>query len=182
VSARLLIRPRLAALLLAPLLLWGCATTPKPADFPGERLSGRLSVQVARNTAGTPQGGSAAFDLQGTPEAGQLALSTPLGTLAAKAIWQPGKALLQRGDSETRYPDLDALTRELLGETVPVAALFDWLKGRPWPGAPSTPLDKGQAGFKQLGWTIDLARFKDGLLNAQRSEPTEVQLRARLDP
>lgn len=162
-------------------LLWGCASAPKPADFAGERLSGRLSVQVANNTAGTPQGGSASFELQGTPEAGQLELSTPLGTVAARARWQPGLALLQQADQETRYVDLDALTRELLGEAVPITALFDWLKGRPWPGAVSQPRDDGQPGFKQLGWTIDLSRFVDGLINARRLEPTEVSLRARLD-
>lgn len=176
-------RPRLLwSGLIATALLASCASAPKPADFAGDRLSGRLSVQVAHNSAGTPQGGSASFELQGTPEAGQLELSTPLGTVAARARWQPGLALLQRADEETRYADLDALTRDMLGEAVPVAALFDWLKGRPWPGAVSQPSDDGQPGFRQLGWTIDLGRFVEGLINARRLEPTEVRLRARLDP
>ena len=175
-------RGQLLLPLMTAALLWGCASTPKPADFSGDRLSGRLSVQVAHDTAGTPQGGSASFELQGGPEAGQLELSTPLGTMAARARWQPGLAVLQQADKETHFEDLDALTRELLGEAVPVAALFDWLKGRPWPGTASQPRDDGQPGFKQLGWTIDLSRFADGLINAQRMEPTEVSLRARLDP
>lgn len=175
-------RGQLLLPLISAALLWGCASAPKPAESAGERLSGRLSVQVAHNSAGTQQGGSASFELQGRPEAGQLELSTPLGTVAARARWQPGLAVLQQADKETRYADLDALTRELLGEAVPVTALFDWLKGRPWPGAASQPRADGQPGFKQLGWTIDLSRFVDGLINAQRLEPTEVSLRARLDP
>ncbi|MBT9455868.1 MAG: outer membrane lipoprotein LolB [Burkholderiaceae bacterium] len=169
-------------LLLLCASIWGCATPPKPAAFAGDRLSGRLSVQVAHNSGGTAQGGAAAFELQGMPEAGQLELSTPLGTLAARASWQPGQALLQRSDTETRYADLDALTRDLLGEAVPVAALFDWLKGRPWTGAASHPLIDGKPGFRQLGWTVDLSSYAEGLINARRKEPTEVTLRARLDP
>jgi outer membrane lipoprotein LolB len=170
----------LAALLAAA--LWGCASTPKPADYAGLRLSGRLSVQVAHDTAGTPLGGAASFDLQGSPEAGQLELSTPLGTMAARARWQPGLAVLQQSDKELRYEDMDALTRDLLGEAVPVAALFDWLRGRPWSGAASRPRADGLAGFEQLGWTIDLAAIKERLIKAQRLRPTEVHLRARLDP
>jgi outer membrane lipoprotein LolB len=34
---------------------------------------------------------------------------------------------------ESTFTDLDALTRQALGESVPVSALFDWLQGRPWP-------------------------------------------------
>lgn len=168
--------------MLATALLWGCASMPRPADYAGLRLSGRLSVQVAHDTAGTPQGGAASFDLQGSPQAGQLELSTPLGTMAARARWQPGLAVLQQSDKETRYEDMDALTRELLGEAVPVAALFDWLRGRPWPGAVSHSRADGQPGFEQLGWTIDLAGLKERLIKAQRLHPTEVKLRARLDP
>lgn len=178
-------RPAIArplGLLLLCASLWGCATAPKPAAFAGDRLSGRLSVLVAHNSNGTAQGGAAAFELQGTAEAGRLELSTPLGTLAARATWQPGQALLLRSDTETRYADLDALTRDLLGEAVPVAALFDWLKGRPWTGAHSLPLIDGKPGFRQLGWTVDLSSYAEGLINAQRKEPTEVTLRARLDP
>lgn len=168
--------------LLAAALLWGCASPPRPADYAGLRLSGRLSVQVAHDTAGTPQGGAASFDLQGSPETGQLELSTPLGTMAARARWQPGLAVLQQADKEMRYEDMDALTRELLGEAVPVGALFDWLRGRPWPGAASQSRADGLPGFEQLGWTIDLSAIKDRLIKAQRLRPTEVNLRARLDP
>jgi hypothetical protein len=57
-----------------------------------------------------------------------------------------------------RFADLDALTREVLGESVPLEAWFDWLHGRPWPGAASTP-EPGGAGFGQLGWAVDLSRF-----------------------
>lgn len=167
--------------LLASALLWGCASTPRPVEYAGQRLSGRLSVQVVHDTAGTPQGGSASFELLGSPETGQLELSTALGTMAARARWEPGLAVLQQADKEVRYENMDALTRDLLGEAVPVAALFDWLRGRPWPGAASQPRADGQPGFEQLGWSVDLVAFNERLLKAQRLLPTEVKLRARLD-
>ena len=50
----------------------------------------------------------------------------------------------------------------------PLAALIDWLRGRPWPAAPSYAND---AGFQQLGWQIDLRRYEEGALVAERASP-----------
>ena len=130
---------RALAALLGAALLAGCAQLPKNQPTPPalDKLSGRLSVTVAATSQQRSTGGSAGFELTGGPEAGQLTLTSPLGTLAALARWQPGEAVLQTPEQERRFADLDALTRELLGEAVPVAALFDWLRGRPWPQAPA---------------------------------------------
>jgi outer membrane lipoprotein LolB len=178
---------RLAVFLLlsaASLLMGGCASlSPKPANVMAEgdvRLSGRLSVQVA-GSSGRASGGNAGFELLGNPRAGTLELSTPLGSLVARATWGPAEATLQTPEAERSFADLDALTRELLGEAVPVAALFDWLRGRPWPQVPSQPLVEGQ-GFSQLGWQIDLARLQDGLIVATRAAEPMVTLRARVEP
>lgn len=173
----------LAGLALA-LLLSACANlTPLPALKTSDgdvRLSGRLSVQVAGGQGGTAQGGNALFDLTGSPAAGQLELSTPLGSLLARARWSGTEVLLQTPNEERRFETLDALTRELLGEAIPVTALFDWLHGRPWPQVPSTPLT-GSAGFLQLGWEIDLSQFDEGLVLAKRPAEPAVTLRARLE-
>lgn len=174
---------RLAGLALAALLLSGCAGLQReaaPSAVQGDlRLSGRLSVQVS----GRKDGGNAAFELLGSPDSGRLELSTPLGSLVARARWSRAEVLLQTPQEERRYEDLDALTREMLGEAVPVAALFDWLRGRPWPKTQSQPLDAPAQGFAQLGWQIDLSRFdKDGLIVATRPAEPAVTLRARLDP
>lgn len=166
----------------ASLLLGGCASlSPKPANVMAEgdvRLSGRLSVQVA-GSSGRASGGNAGFELLGNPRAGTLELSTPLGSLVARATWGPSEATLQTPEAERSFADLDALTRELLGEAVPVAALFDWLRGRPWPQVPSQPLADG---FEQLGWRIDLTRLQDGLIVATRAAEPAVTLRARIEP
>lgn len=172
---------RAAAAICLAALLSACAglqpETPPPPDDAGLRLSGRLSVQVQGRG-----GDSASFELLGSAAAGRLELSTPLGSLMARARWSPGEVLLQTPGEERRYEDLDALTREMLGEPVPVAALFDWLRGRPWPESPSEPLPEPARGFAQLGWQIDLSRFDEGLLLARRNAEPVVQLRARLAP
>lgn len=170
-----------AALFLAAVLLSGCASVvrqPPPVVAEGDvALSGRLSVTVAGG-AGKATGGAAGFQLSGNPAAGQLDLISPLGTLAARASWGAGAVSLQTPEDERRFEDLDALTRELLGEAIPVAALFDWLSGKPWPQAASVTTPQG---FEQLGWQIDLARFSEGLIVAVRRADPVVTLRARLD-
>jgi len=172
---------RRVAFFLAAVLLGGCASVtrqPPPVVANGEvQLSGRLSVTVAGG-AGKATGGAAGFQLSGSPAAGQLELLSPLGTLAARATWGAGAVSLQTPEEERRFDDLDALTRELLGEPVPVAALFDWLSGKPWPQAASVATPQG---FEQLGWQIDLGKFSEGLIVAIRSADPMVTLRARLD-
>ncbi|MBY0234612.1 MAG: outer membrane lipoprotein LolB [Burkholderiaceae bacterium] len=190
----------MAALLVAGLSggLIGCAGLPaKPVVVRAEgdvHLTGRLSIQVSSSTA-RPTGGNVGFDLSGNPAAGQLELSTPLGSLVARATWGAGEVKLQTPEGERQFTDLDELSRELLGEAIPVAALFDWLQGRPWPQMSSRPLAQEQAGFEQLGWRIDLSGFdaagKQGVItaakganagaNANSSEPI-VTLRARVEP
>lgn len=166
---------RVAALLLA-LALAGCAQLPRePAPVEQSRLSGRLSVTIAGDVHHRGTGGAASFELFGGPEAGRLELTSPLGTLVARANWQPGLAVLNTPDGERRFDTLDALTREMLGEPVPVAALFDWLKAQPWPAAPH---QKTAAGFEQLGWRIEP---KLPALVATRLADPIVTLRARLD-
>lgn len=164
---------RLAGLL--SLLLAGCATP--PADE-SPSLSGRLALQVAAHAAEPARHLGATFELRGSAEQGALALSTPIGSTLAQARWRPGDAELTTADGSQRFADLDALTRQMLGEPLPLVALFDWLRARPWPGAGNTPTD---AGFEQLGWRVDLSRYADGWVTMQRPQPPAVTLRVRLD-
>jgi len=173
---------RVWTLAAAALVLSGCASLKHQQASVGEgdlHLSGRLSVQVAGAVGGKASGGNGAFELSGQPKAGQLELSTPLGSLVARAVWRDGDVRLQTPEDERRFDDLDALTREMLGEAIPVAALFDWLQGRPWPQAAHTA--QGTTGFEQLGWEIDLSRFGEGLFVASRKAEPAVTLKARID-
>jgi outer membrane lipoprotein LolB len=172
--------PRLA-LAAGVLVLAACTTvTRAPPASPSETLSGRLSIRVDAEGATPARTLTAAFELNGGPRAGRLDLSTPLGSILAQARWEPGEVVLATPRGESRFADLDALTRQALGESVPVAALFDWLQGRPWPGAASTPAPAG-AGFAQLGWAVDLERFDDAWVTAKRDSPPPVTVRIKID-
>jgi outer membrane lipoprotein LolB len=171
-----------AAWLLAAALLAGCATPRPPTAGPDDALAGRLSVKVDATPTSQARNVTASFDLQGNPRQGRLDLSTPLGTVLARARWAPGKVALVTSQGETQFASLDELTREVLGESLPVAALFDWLRGRPWSGAPSTPsASTAEPGFGQLGWNVSLARFDEGWIAATRTQAPAVTVRAKLD-
>jgi len=172
-----------AAPFAAPLLLAACASvTPQPPPAGGESFSGRLSLRVAGDTSAPVRSTSASFELMGSAQQGSFSLDTPLGTTLAVARWQPGRVTLSTPQGESAHADLAALTREALGEELPVAALFDWLHGRPWAGADSTPTTPpAPVGFSQLGWTVDVARLAQDWLVAERPGTATVTVRIKLD-
>ena len=137
-----------------------------------------MSVRVDASPARMAQNISAAFELRGNGAEGELRLISALGTSLAHAHWAPGEVRLVTPDGERRFDGLDELSRETLGEVVPLAALPDWLAGRPWPGAAhAVAID----GFEQLGWQVQLARQAEGFIEARRATAPAVQLRFKLD-
>lgn len=167
---------RAPLLLAAALTLAGCATTARPpATGAAQWTSGRLSVSIQSNPV---QNVSAGFELRGTGDSGELRLNSPLGTRLAAARWSPGSAVLADSQGEQSYVSLDDLSRRALGEALPLAALPDWLAGRPWPQAAHRA---NQSGFEQLGWQVSLARLAEGFIEASRAAAPAVRLRVKLD-
>ncbi len=162
--------------LLFALCLAGCATGPVPGTDPW--TSGRMSLVVQASGERPAQSLNAAFELQGNGDRGELRLLGPLGTQLAAAQWAPGLAVLITPEGKVQFANLDELARQALGESLPLAALPDWLAGRPWPGAPHSQLPTG---FEQLGWLVGLARLSEGFVQASREQPPAVSLRVRLD-
>jgi outer membrane lipoprotein LolB len=163
---------RRAWLAAAVLGVAGCAATAPRAPTD---LSGRLALRVEAPAHSF----SADFDLHGDAERGELRLTGPLGTTLGEAQWQPGAARLRTGESSQEFVSLDALSQSLFGEPLPLAALVDWLRGRPWAGAASAGRSDG---FDQLGWSVDLSRYAaDGVIVAVRAREPAVSVRVRLD-
>ena len=180
-------------------LVAACTTVPTaPLESSADELSGRLALRVEPMGNEAARAVSAAFDLRGDSNAGTLGLSTPLGSMLAQARWSPAEVVLTTPRETRRFASLDELTREALGESVPIEAWFDWLRGRPWPGAPSAPVDAatgepsaaasaagaggGASAFRQLGWRVDLSQFAAGTIAARREAPPPVvTVRIRLD-
>jgi outer membrane lipoprotein LolB len=147
---------RRASLLLCALLLSGCATTRTPIASTSAYWAGRLSLQVQSEP---PQQWSAGFELQGSPEQGEMLLLSPIGTTLARLSWTPHSAQLEQGGRVTHSDNLSSLSEQLQGKALPIAALFDWLAGRP---------------AEVPGWQADLSGHAQGRLLAQRSLPAPV--------
>jgi outer membrane lipoprotein LolB len=147
-------------------LLGACATRTPAVSRPEEsRWTGRFSLTVQSDP---PQSWSAGFELSGSAAAGELHLNSPLGNHLAAVRWAPGEARLQQGERLTKHPSLDSLTAELGGTALPVAALFDWLRGRQAPVS---------------GWEADLSRQPEGRIVARRLQPLPAaELRLILEP
>ena len=158
------LRRHIAIAMLAA-LLGGCAA-PKVLTAPGvDSWNGRLALSV---NSTPPQTYSAGFDLHGTPEVGELLLTTPLGTTLATVSWSPGRAEMTQGHQTTRRNSLSELSADLGGTAVPVATLFAWLKGQP------TEVD---------GWQADLSRHAEGRITARRLQPLPAaELRLVFEP
>lgn len=142
-----------AAVLVATLLLGACAAPRPPGSASEDAWSGRLALRLDSTP---PQSFSAGFDLRGSPQAGELQLSSPLGTTLASVRWSPQGAELRQGDRFEQRNSLDELTTEISGTALPVAALFGWLRGD------STAAD---------GWTADLSQQPQGRITARRTTP-----------
>jgi outer membrane lipoprotein LolB len=148
---RLLLCAGWAGLLLAT----GCASpggAPRDADA-GQAWSGRLALRVDSEPAQTF---SALFELRGNPQAGELILTSPIGSTLAQLHWAPGEAMLRNGNETRRFDSVDALIEAATGAVIPVGALFDWLAGR-------------DAGVP--GWRPDLSQVGAGRLQATRESP-----------
>lgn len=162
------VRRRFAALSLpvmaVTLALGGCASLrPPPGSAHLPHWSGRLSLKVDDDPR---QSFSAGFDLRGSPRQGALELMTPLGGTAALLEWSAAGARLQvPGEPPRQAASLEALVEAATGTAVPVAALFDWLEGRP---------------TEVAGWQADLSQRDRGRLQARRLRPA-ADLRLVLD-
>ena len=157
---------RRALALLALALAAGCAQTPvhTAADAARQLYSGRLALQVEGDAS---QSFSATFELQGDARSGELSLFTPLGGTVAVLAWSTGAATLKQGNQQREFASLDELAAQATGTPIPIAALFDWLRGV------NTPVP---------GWDADLSQLAQGRLRARRVAPPPVaDLRVALD-
>lgn len=175
---------------LACILAAGCASLPPTTD--GVNYSGRFALAVTGVDRHETVSGRFALNVD-RPEV-TLDLSTPLGTTVARVQSGPSGARLTvpsaGGLRTAQGPDPDALSLQVLGWTLPVSGLGDWIEGRPAAGRPYR-LEPGADGAEQLeqdGWTIHFEpRGADGRIRRldmsrpQQGDAPAVQLRVVLD-
>jgi len=148
-------------------LIAGCATSTRSTGTfdSNTHWQGRIAIKVLSSPT---QAFSSDFELDGHGDAGTLALLSPLGTTVAKMQWAPGLAQLRHAGEVRNFASLSALAQQATGTELPVAALFDWLRGIDTP-AP--------------GWDADLSQLPEGRLQATRSADSApaVELKILLD-
>jgi outer membrane lipoprotein LolB len=113
---------------------------------------GRIGIKVASNP---PQAFSAQFELSGTSEEGNLALSTPLGTSLARMHWDATGASLRTTQESTQFATPDAMLQHSLAGAPPLSALFSWLAGYD----AAVP-----------GWDVQLQDFAAGRIHARQTK------------
>ena len=91
-------------------------------------LTGRLNVVYQKNDK--PESATVNFNWQQTAERTDVTLYSPVGsTLATIAVTPREAVLTQSGKPPRRAPDVDALSAQMLGWSLPVSGLRDWLQG-----------------------------------------------------
>lgn len=105
-------------------------STPRPLvihlspDQPTPSWSGKMNLTLETDPK---QIFSAEFDLQGSAAQGDMQFYTSLGTTIASAAWDVGVAHLTIPQKDIyQYESLEALTKKLLGTTLPVNMIFEW--------------------------------------------------------
>ena len=154
----------LALALSSALLTAGCATPRMTPVDANAYWSGRMAIQVLKDP---PESLSAGFELQGSAQAGEMVLLSPIGTTLARLEWTPQGARLAQGQQQVESSSLQRLGARLTGTELPIAALFEWLAGRP---------------AEAPGWQVDLSAHAQGRISAERREPSPgAVLRIALD-
>ncbi len=139
------------------------------------RLEGRLAVSDGRDSGS----GSVVWEQDG--EHFMISLRAPISGQS----WRlSGDAELCTLEGLKAYPLVakppEQLLERELGWNLPVAALRDWLRGRPMDGAVALQYDElGRvSGFREAGWEIGYRDFRDGrpMRISARKPPHQVRL------
>ena len=171
-------RAVLSGLLATPFLIVSCASNTLGNGGFGlkneleatiiQRYAGRISLVFDEAAQGTPASFSGAFELRGNPQAGELDLLTPLGSIAAQLKWQPGQALLIQAGQTRNFSSADELIAQATGTTISAQQLFEWLQGK-------------SNAHSASDWQVDLSRYADGRITARRTGLQAATLRIILE-
>ncbi len=189
-------------LALCSTLLGGCASTGGPLSSTSVapysetvELRGRLTINFEKD--GKPDTLTGNFNWVQSPAGVDVTLASPLGQTMATIQVKPGVATLtQSGKAPRVAPDIDSLTAQTLGWSLPVSGLRDWLQGyatsadgtrfaaSPANNSVTTP-DGWRLSFVAWHDQVGAARPAPRRIDAQRSATAstgELAIRIVVDP
>lgn len=144
-------------------------------------LEGRVSAHDARQSV---QASILWLHDTGSDE---LTLTGPLGQTLAQLTRRGTQARLDAGGQVRETTDMDALLRDALGLSVPVAALSHWVLGRPRTPAANVRRDAGGRAeiITEDGWNVFFVRYEsaapDALPELIEAQGGEVQVKLKID-
>ena len=149
---------RLAALGLVVSLVSGCASTafapssavPSREALDRFSLEGRFSLsQDSKNYSGRLR-----WTYRGVSS--ELLLSSPFGQGIAEIVTDARGAQLKTGDGKIfKAPDAGGLTQEVLGYSLPLGLLADWVRGRAEAGEKHLDALGRLAHLRHDGWRVE---------------------------
>jgi outer membrane lipoprotein LolB len=152
------------AFFFACLFLAGCVAIeqrPGPEEIIGDafRLSGRVSVKYGAEAA------SGRISWRHEPAFDDVMISDPLGQGIARIVRNDALARLTTADHKIyEARDVESLTREILGWSLPLAGLPDWVRGRAAADDPAQArLDSAGrlAELQQSGWRVQYLAYSN---------------------
>ena len=152
-------RPFAGALLLA--LLAACASVPlAPRSTERFDLLGRILVTYSGKAV------TANLRWEHAADRGEIWLMTPTGQTLAHIVDTQHGATLTRADQQQYHAgSVEALTRQALGWSLPMAQMQYWVQGRAAPGAVARA-ERDSAGrlssLSQNGWRVAFSYHADG--------------------
>jgi len=187
-----LFRRTVPALALAAALsvLAGCATAPRSTAVVAPyqetlELTGRIAISFTRD--GKKEALNGNFNWQQNASRTDVSLNSPTGQTVAKITVTPTAATLQQSGEPVRTaPDLDSLTRQTLGWTLPVGGLRDWLQGYATDsdGKRFTASPGNDSVVTRDGWKIDYLGWQDdaaAVPQPRRIDVTRLALGQQVD-
>ena len=128
--------------------------TPSAGGFD---LSGRFAVRYGTESA------TGGVQWRHTDAADDLLITNPLGQGVARITREGQEFELETSNGERyRASDAESLTQQVLGWSLPLHGLHEWVLARPLPGEPAEVArgDNGRVtSLSQEGWQIDYEQY-----------------------
>lgn len=167
---------------LAAAVLAGCATTSAPRSAAvvapyrdSIELGGGIAINYSKD--GKRESLSGKFTWRQTKAATDVSLLSPTGQIVAVIHVAPGSATLTQSGKEPRTaPDLDSLTAQTLGWTLPVSGLRDWLQGYAIDAAGKrfVASPANDSVITRDGWKVEYVTWQDD--TAAAPQPKRIDL------
>jgi outer membrane lipoprotein LolB len=146
----------------------GCATTgPRSTAVVAPysekiELNGRLSINYSHD--GKKESSTVNYDWQQDKDNTNISLISPTGQTVAVIKVTPRSATLTQSDKQPQTaPDIDTLTRQMLGWTLPVGGLREWLQGHATDsnGKPFVASPANDTVITRDGWKLEYVNWQD---------------------